>query len=339
MVIFKISLGIFYLRILVSRWQRVTLYITVAVSTIYGIFFFFMILFQCGMPADYLLNAVTDSCVGGSGFYMIVAMVAGVVNTVSDFILALLPIALVYKAPMTLLAKSSACMLLLLGCAGSAVSIARLFYIGDLIRFENLFENGTNLLILSAMEAGLCIIAASLATLRPLFAACLPSGRRSKSTDSQTQPMVTINEIIDDDLEAGPRIRSKRSMILGLNDKPLPPKPLYRISATPKTHELDTFEPATDAGVTRKASIEKGRVQWRNPRFEIPPEPSTEQPGWKISRTRADSTPSAPPPIASYDKALLRGSHIRRPSLEGLEEVEEPSSPAMERVGVGAWRK
>lgn len=45
MVIFKISLGIFYLRILISRWQRVTLYITVAISSFSGTFYFFMVLF------------------------------------------------------------------------------------------------------------------------------------------------------------------------------------------------------------------------------------------------------------------------------------------------------
>lgn len=335
MVIFKISLGIFYLRILISRWQRVTLYITVAISSFSGTFYFFMVLFQCGTPANYLHNALTDNCVGGGQVYIIVGMVAGVINAVSDIILAILPVTLLYKAAIPFPAKISAALILFLGCAGSAVSIARIFYIGNLMQDEGWYETGTTITILSAVEAGLCITAASLATLRPLCASCLPSHRNKAPTDSQTQPMVSVSEIIMPDIEAN-QPRSKRSILLGWHDKPSTKSPTS-VSHAPKTHELDILDPATELAVTRKASIRNGKVQWRTPRIDTPePEIPPEQPAWKISKP--PTAASAAPKIASYDKALRRESRLRRASLEGFSEMSEPPSPAMGRVGVGAWR-
>ncbi|KAM0713434.1 hypothetical protein Q7P37_010396 [Cladosporium fusiforme] len=336
MVIFKISLGIFYLRIIVARWQKILLYVTVGASTVYGIFFFFMILFQCGSPNNFLRNALTDRCMGSRYDHFIVSMLAGVVNAVSDVILALLPISVVYKASMPRPAKISAGMILLLGCIGSAVSIVRLTYIHGLLLSDRFFEVGVDITIWSVIETGICITAASLATLRPLCASCLHSNRRLNSNDSHTQPMVSIDEIIHPDLEPGHPNRSKLSLVLGHHDsdKPLPTP--RRLSATPKTHTLETLTPQTDTHITHKASIRNGKVQWR---MDLPPDDERPaQPAWLISKQAAAGNAS-PPPIASYDTETVRGKDVRKPSLEEVDEPPPtPPSPSKKQVGVGAWR-
>lgn len=39
MVLFKIALAIFYLRVVVRRWQQWTVYVALAVNTTYGLFY------------------------------------------------------------------------------------------------------------------------------------------------------------------------------------------------------------------------------------------------------------------------------------------------------------
>ena len=39
MILFKIALAIFYFRIVVRYWQRWTVYIALAINTVYGLFY------------------------------------------------------------------------------------------------------------------------------------------------------------------------------------------------------------------------------------------------------------------------------------------------------------
>jgi hypothetical protein len=93
MVILKISLGIFYLRIVVSRWHKITVYATVGIATIYTCYYFFAILFSCGLPGNFLANALQGKCTGTVHSRYAVNMAAGIINALSDFVLAILPIA------------------------------------------------------------------------------------------------------------------------------------------------------------------------------------------------------------------------------------------------------
>lgn len=181
MVILKISLGIFYLRIVVSRWQKRTVYATVGIAAAYGTYYFFAVLFSCGMPSNFLMNALRGQCSGTLEVRFAINIAAGLVNAGSDIILAVLPVFLIRKACMPLPAKISACLVLLLGCAGSAVSIVRLAYIRGLSYDLDFFAVGVDITIWSIIEAGLCITAASLATLRPLGRCCMTSQRQRQS--------------------------------------------------------------------------------------------------------------------------------------------------------------
>lgn len=46
----KVSLGLLLLRVLVKRWMKWVIYVTMVVSVVYGLVYFFIVLFQCGNP-------------------------------------------------------------------------------------------------------------------------------------------------------------------------------------------------------------------------------------------------------------------------------------------------
>ncbi|KAF7194093.1 hypothetical protein HII31_04614 [Pseudocercospora fuligena] len=176
MILFKISLGIFYLRIVIRSWQRYAVYTAVILNTIYGTFMFFIALFNCGDPSRYLENEIAQVCLDKSAIYSI--QLAGcIINAITDWTFAILPIFVLTKATMPLPAKISAGFILLLGCCGSIVSLVRIQYIEGLAPGPNFFNTALGLCIWSIVECGLGISAASAATLRPLFRGLLERTR------------------------------------------------------------------------------------------------------------------------------------------------------------------
>ncbi|KAK5741449.1 hypothetical protein LTR17_003884 [Elasticomyces elasticus] len=167
-VAFKIALGLFFLRIMVDKWQRQVIYATVGFSTLYGSVYFFFAIFQCGNPVHFIENQILGNCVK-SEVLLPFNLTAGIINALSDWILGLLPVFLLRKAQMPMLAKISAGCLMLLGTAGSISSVVRLKYVHDYLPGEDFFWTSISLTTWSIIECGVCIITASLATVRPLF--------------------------------------------------------------------------------------------------------------------------------------------------------------------------
>lgn len=354
MVIIKISLGIFYLRIVVSTWQKVIIYITVGVATIYGSYYFFAILFQCGMPSDFLLNALQGHCAGTKESRFRISMAAGIINAITDFILAILPIFLISKACMPLSAKISASLVLLLGCIGSAISVVRLAYVHGLTYNLDFFEVGVKITLWSIIEVGLCITAASLATLRLLFSCCVERTRRSMT------PAFSSNH-------SSKFRHHRRSSTLSFQDRspPFPPGnenwPLQRPdSVVPDVRELDDMRAPSpgfsDPGVTRKASLINGKVQWleahvreSRPTPRIPPRRPA-RPQWPSSEDhpafRLRPAMSASNFTYAPDQLLRTASKLTNRSLGGDTRGESNDStsvrcsgqPKLQEVGVGAWR-
>jgi hypothetical protein len=275
MVILKISLGIFYLRIVVSRWQKITVYATVGVATIFGCFYFFAVLFSCGVPADFLVNAIQQKCWGTPQGRFATNLSAGTINALSDFILATLPITLIRKACMPFPAKLSAGGILLLGCVGSAVSVVRLAYIRGMTYNIDFFEVGVNITLWSIIEAGLCITAASLATLRPLFRCCIDTTRRSMTADSEWggdkihhshrsrhNSYHQYSHQLSDESFPSDRalIRPASASASESGEWPLrdPAAALPRLS---EISNAPTSVPGSP-GIRRKASVVRGKVQW-----------------------------------------------------------------------------
>lgn len=62
MVFFKISMGIFYLRLVIRAWQRYIVHATIYINTFYGTLLFFVAIFNCGDPSKYLENELRNVC-------------------------------------------------------------------------------------------------------------------------------------------------------------------------------------------------------------------------------------------------------------------------------------
>jgi len=195
-IAFKIALGMFYLRIMVRLQQQRIVYATIAISTVYGVFFFFFTLFQCGDPAQFFVREFALKCLPNR-VLLPVNIVAGIVNTLAEWIFAVLPIFMIRKADMPRAAKISAAGLLILGTVGSFCSVVRLVFISTFAPGPNFVSSSVTYTLWSIAECGICITAASLAGTRPLFHSCMEhaktlrtvtpfSATRSKGTLTST---------------------------------------------------------------------------------------------------------------------------------------------------------
>jgi hypothetical protein len=101
MILLKLSLGIFFLRILVDKWQRMIVYLVVTLSSAFGIGYFFYAVFQCGIPNSggftFWEKKIEGRCYSS-------AQTVGpgdthaVISTITDITLACLPITMLRKS-------------------------------------------------------------------------------------------------------------------------------------------------------------------------------------------------------------------------------------------------
>ena len=167
----------FYLRITIRAWHRRLVYATVAFSTVFGVAYFFLVIFQCGAaPRKIFQQESAGKCIPFDKV-LIINTIAGVINTVADWILALLPIFILRQAQLGRAAKISAGFVLVLGSIGSICSATRLAFLRGLRPGPHFFWTAVDIAVWSVAEPGIGIIAASLATLRPLFRCCINNAR------------------------------------------------------------------------------------------------------------------------------------------------------------------
>ncbi|KAK6001916.1 hypothetical protein QM012_002406 [Aureobasidium pullulans] len=167
-IIFKISLAIFFLRIVVLKWQRHLIYISTVIYAIYGLIFIFIVTFRCGKPKDLLINAARGKCISDE-VLMPMIYISGILNAAVDVVFAGLPAIVLWNSMMPRRAKISAGILLSMGCIGTVASIIRIAYLGGLVNGAKFFTHAVDAGLLSVVEPGLAITAASLSALRPLF--------------------------------------------------------------------------------------------------------------------------------------------------------------------------
>jgi len=100
---------------------------------------------------------------------------AGGMNALTDWLFSLLPVTVIWSAAIPKSTKISAGCLLGLGSLASIASLIRLAYIPGIEARPTFLEHSVSIACWSIVEPGLGIVAASLATLRPLFRHCFPS--------------------------------------------------------------------------------------------------------------------------------------------------------------------
>ncbi|EME47215.1 hypothetical protein DOTSEDRAFT_166073, partial [Dothistroma septosporum NZE10] len=131
MMFFKISLGLFYLRLVIRPWQRHVVHVMIYFNIFYGTLLFFVAIFNCGDPTEYLENELKNVCMPQDTLYGI-QVTGSILNAITDWVFAVLPIFVLAKASMPLATKLSAGLILCLACGGSIVSLIRIPYIHGL---------------------------------------------------------------------------------------------------------------------------------------------------------------------------------------------------------------
>lgn len=187
-VCLKISLAFFFLRFLITRWSRHIVWISVTIYTIVATAMLFLVVFECGLPGNYVIKQATDKCVSFR-LQSCMGYAHGALNALTDWVFPILAIQFLVRTKLSVTAKVSCCGILLLAVIGSIASIVRTVYIPELGPSGNIYSRSEMPLIWTLVEGALGIIAASLATLRPLFQRCSSRTRealQSKSTGERS---------------------------------------------------------------------------------------------------------------------------------------------------------
>jgi hypothetical protein len=129
----KISLGLFFLRVLTKRWQTIIFHTILGVSATYGLFYVFTTVFVCGNPAR-----LADSLVGSkqclpTGFILATGYLYGIINIIADWTFVLIPIAILLDSDIDRRSKISVSIVMGLGAIGSVSSILRMVYLKGLL--------------------------------------------------------------------------------------------------------------------------------------------------------------------------------------------------------------
>ena len=129
----KISLGLFFLRVLTERWQTVLFHTILGVSATYGLFYVFSTIFVCGDP-----TRLADTFVGSqkclpASFILATGYLYGIINVIADWTFVLIPIAILVDSDIDRRSKISVSIVMGLGAIGSVSSILRMVYLKGLL--------------------------------------------------------------------------------------------------------------------------------------------------------------------------------------------------------------
>jgi hypothetical protein len=154
---------------LLERWQRITVQVTVAINTVFGLSFFFITIFRCGNPMDFYTRYNHSMCIAWEAMQGL-QYTNSIINTLADWILALLPIFALRAMKMNHQAKVSAAFIFVLGCVSSIMSMPRFGFIYALGGTGSQYWTmAYPVAVLGVAEVGTGATAACLLTLRPLI--------------------------------------------------------------------------------------------------------------------------------------------------------------------------
>ena len=140
MMFLKLSLGLFFLRILVVEWQRKTVWAVMILSTVVNFFCSFWAIFVCGNPANYLTSLLTEKCVP-KGPWLAIGYLQSATNTATDVTLAFLPIPMLWGVQLSFQKKLLVTSILMLATIGCISSVVRIKWLHTLMDQANYFSN------------------------------------------------------------------------------------------------------------------------------------------------------------------------------------------------------
>jgi hypothetical protein len=120
MLVLKISLALFFLRIMVKPWQQKVVYIAITISTIVSIGYFFFAVFQCGYTSGsawvFFIRKLSNQCITPTQIIAVSYTHAGV-TTFTDIVFAALPLFMLRGSKMATRERWIVSFILVLGAA------------------------------------------------------------------------------------------------------------------------------------------------------------------------------------------------------------------------------
>jgi len=109
----KLSLGLFFLRVVQVKWQRRVIWAAMILSTVVQTYHAILIVFGCGNPMKYPEHILAKKCIPRH-IQVDLAYEQAAITTFTDFIFALMPIPLLWNTTLDRRAKLSVAFVLLL---------------------------------------------------------------------------------------------------------------------------------------------------------------------------------------------------------------------------------
>ncbi|KAI1295825.1 hypothetical protein F5Y03DRAFT_301499 [Xylaria venustula] len=171
----RVSIALFLLRIAVKKWHRMVLHAVISTTTVTTTAYFFIVVFQCSPPSYFwerIREGATGSC-NHADAIEISTLVWGSLAVAMDWILGLLPIAMLWNVRINRQSKIGIAAILGFGIVAGIALIIRLVYVqqtGQGTRNTGPPGPASVALEISAIvELALGIIAGCIATMPPLF--------------------------------------------------------------------------------------------------------------------------------------------------------------------------
>ncbi|KAF1994553.1 hypothetical protein P154DRAFT_28509 [Amniculicola lignicola CBS 123094] len=184
-MILKLSLGIFFARIVVNQWHLWTIYLTVSINILSSVASFFFVILRCGGDLnEYVYRQLRNDCTSRS-WNRFFAFQQAALTTVTDVVFVALPVLILWNTSMDLRTKISVGFILSLATLGCICSIIRFQYVDGLTQMEDFYWNATNIAIWSTIEPGAGIIAGCLATLKPFLKRFIINAQSLHSSSSK----------------------------------------------------------------------------------------------------------------------------------------------------------
>lgn len=165
----KVAVGLFLLRIAVKKSHIILIYIMNAAVLVLSFAYFFVFIFQCN-PIDtfWTIKPNNENCMDPKAIVGI-AYAAAALGSISDWIFGILPGFVVWDLQMNMRTKLVVVCILAFAAIGSTATLVRMPYIKGFAAKQDFLYESTDIAIWSTIEPGIGMIAACIATLRPLL--------------------------------------------------------------------------------------------------------------------------------------------------------------------------
>lgn len=172
-LILKLSVGLFYLRLSVEKLQKAVVWFLMGLSTVLSIVLFFIQVFQCGVPdnmIEFVIKKTTERGCISSQVVRSLTYTHAAITAFTDWAFVILPFFILRKSNMQSKEKIIVGILMAFASVGGIAALVRVKFIPGISQpQETLFTTATDIMIWSCIEPGIGIAAGSFICLRPLF--------------------------------------------------------------------------------------------------------------------------------------------------------------------------